>query len=151
MQPANPLQQHIRRAEVGQQQVGIDVQRLLQRLRADYHEAGGLTACAPAQPLFHRIVQQLAVGRRKPPVMQRGDAVDGEQQRRTTGAGQFLQGRLRVDGVGDGVADYQHFGPGASGVQRPAGDGGKVGHLRDGGDGDILILPVFPGGGGVFL
>ena len=46
MQTANPLQQHIDRAQIGDQQVGVDVQRLFQRLRAHNDKSAGGAAFA---------------------------------------------------------------------------------------------------------
>ena len=76
VQTPDALQQHIHRAQVGDQQVGVDVQRLLQGLGADDNQATGFAIAA--QPRFNCVVQQEAVIRSETAMMQRGNAVDRE-------------------------------------------------------------------------
>ena len=52
MEPPGPLQQQIHRRNVGEQNVKIDIQGLLEHLRADHDQLGGALA-----PLADRILQ----------------------------------------------------------------------------------------------
>ena len=101
MQPADPLQQHVDRTQVGEQEIGIDVQTLFQRLGADDDAAAG-RAVMGRQCCLHRLVQQPSVLRRETAVMQRRAARRGQQQV----LGPCLPHRLEGgDGLGHRVAD----------------------------------------------
>ena len=73
MQASEPLQENIHRAEVGHEEIGVDVERLLQGLGADDHATAGLAAFL-AERLLHGFVQQSAILRRETAVVQRRPA-----------------------------------------------------------------------------
>ena len=79
MQSPDALQQHVSGAKVGDEQVGVDVQRLLQRLRAHHHQPAG--GPSPPQSPLNLLIQQLAVNSRETSVVQRGY----DRPRRTAG------------------------------------------------------------------
>ena len=133
LQATDALQQHVHRAEIGNQQVGVDVQRLLQCLRAHHDAAAGLAVLAQ-QPLYC-VIQQPAVANGEAAMMQRRDAMDAEQKTGVLRAGQLLECLLRLDGIAHGVAHHQHLGTGAGCFQGASDSVGEVRHhgqRRDG-------------------
>ena len=71
MKPSDPLQQHVYRAEVGNQQIGVDVEGLLQCQGSNHGAASCFPVLHGCECFFHRPVEQLAILHGKAFVMQR--------------------------------------------------------------------------------
>ncbi|ODN66484.1 hypothetical protein A6302_04438 [Methylobrevis pamukkalensis] len=102
MQPADALEQHVHRAEIGDENVGTKVKRLLQRLGADDDAPAGRAVLADGR--LHRRVKACAILGRKAAVVQSRNAADREQQARfccKAGSMSFLS-------TGHRVANDQH-------------------------------------------
>ena len=143
MQPPNALQQHIHRTKIRNQQIRVNVQRLLQSLRT-YHDDAAGRARILAQQLLYPPVQQTPVAGRKPPVMQRPYPLDRKTQSRIARARQLLNPLLRGHRIADSVPNHQHFRPGPGRLQSPPRHPLKIPHLRRRADLHCLALPVFP-------
>ena len=144
VEASDALEEHVDGAQVGYEQVGVDVERLLERLGSDDDAASRLPALA--EQLFYSLIKHCAVTGGESPVMERRYAFNVEQQARVAVSGEFLQRLLRPDGVTDGVADDEDLRAGAGGVKSALSCVGKVTHGRARLDGDRLSLIVFTGG-----
>ena len=106
VQPPDALQQHVHRTQVRDQQVGVDVERLLERLRADDQRAPCARSVLP-EGGFDRVVESVPVLGAEPAVVQRGDAFDLQQDV----VGALPQGGVEHRlGAGDRVPDHQDSG-----------------------------------------
>ena len=110
VQSTQALQQHIHGAQVGDEQVGINVQTLLQRLRANDHQpcTTGAGAALLAHLLLHLSIQQRPILAAETAVVQGADAAHFEQAVHCARCGQRLHGLQGGDGGGHGVAHHQH-------------------------------------------
>ena len=90
VQAAQALEQHIHGTQVGDEQVGIDVQALLQCLRAN-NDAPLSVAPRFAELRFDRLVEQGTVLATVPAVVNGADTVDFEQPIATLRCVQLLQ------------------------------------------------------------
>jgi len=105
MQPADALQQHIHWREIGDQQIGVDIETLFERLGADQDER-------PRRPLvadlpLHRTIEPAPIHAGEPPVMQCRDAVEPEERRMIRR--KCMQGTGRRHRIPHEIADDQHF------------------------------------------
>ena len=105
VEPPDPLQQHVDRADVGEQQVGVDVERLFQRLRAD-HDRPAPRPVRLAEHALDGFVQAVPIFGREPAVMQRRSFRNLQHDVFAALRRQRLEDRLRAR---DGVADHQYL------------------------------------------
>ncbi len=114
VEASDALEEHVDGAEVGYKQVGVDVERLFERLRADDDAASGLPALA--EQLLYPLIKHCAVAGGESPVMEGSFPLNIEQQTRVAVFGELFQCLLRAHGVADCVANDQNLRAGASGV-----------------------------------
>ena len=76
MQTANALQQHVHWAEIGDQQIRIEIERCFQCLCA--HNYSRRPGALLAENSLDRCVQQQAIRSTEPPMMERGDPANPE-------------------------------------------------------------------------
>ena len=118
---ADALQQHVHRAEVGDQQIGVDVEGLFQRLRPDHDAARARARRIDAQRSFHGRIEELAVLDREAAVMKGRETGCPHEQRL---ASRGVHGLPGSDRRADGVPNDEHpsasarFGDGAVGRDR---------------------------------
>jgi len=120
-------------AQVGDQEVGVEIQALLQRLGADHDQRSA--GASFAELGFDRRVEHEPVFAREAAVMQRDDAVTIEEPG-YVGCGRFERCK-GGDGCRHGVSDHQHAGALFGGFERKGGDALRV---IDG----VLTLPGDP-------
>ena len=140
VEASDALQQNVHGAKVGDEQVGVDVQGLLQRLGADHHPAAVIPF--PSDLFLNGGVQQPPVLCGEPAVVQSREAQTGEQQCPVFGSARLFQRPLGLDGKIDGVANDQHLGALTGRRQRPPGNVWKFSHGRCGADRDALASGV---------
>ena len=103
---SEPLQEHIHRAQIGEQNVRVNVERLFQSLCSDDDQS----PIAPplAQFGFHGLVQQFAILGGEPAVMERGATFNAQAEALSATLKQLAVHPL---GLLDRVAYHQHLGP----------------------------------------
>ncbi len=119
-----PLQQHVHRAQVGEQHVEVHVQALLHGLGSD--DDPGIVRSALAEPVFQGLVQHTPVIAGKAGVVQRYDVVAAEQVERS-GPREGFQGELDFHSAGHRIAQHEHAGPGPHLRERLARNGLRIG------------------------
>ena len=124
MQPAHALQENVHGTQVRDQQVGVNVQRLLERLRA-YHDSAARRTTLPQLGLNCRVQQPTVLGCETAVVHGR-TARHVEQQLFTTPAPHFVED---LPNCIDGVPNHQHLGTLPSLANRDLRD--SVGILED--------------------
>ena len=148
VEATDALEEDVDGAQVSYEQVGVDVERLFERLGSHYDATSRLPLLP--QQLCYSLVEHCAVAGGEAPVMERRHVFDVEQQPRVAVSGEFLQRLLRAHRVVDRVANDQHLRSLAGRRQRALSCVGKVAHGRAPLDGDRLFLVVFAGGYEVF-
>ena len=109
VQAADALQEHIHRAQIGDQEVGVDVEALLERLGADDDESTRAGSIA-TEPHLHGLVEQQPVLEREPAMVESGHALDSEEQVEQARPGEpVAEGLEQRHRIGDGVAHDEHL------------------------------------------
>ena len=113
VQAPDPLQQHIHRAKVGDQQVGAQIQALFQSLSADHDPAPQRAVLADGR--LDGAVQKRAILGSEAAVVQRRTPRDGQEEAGLTAGGEGLLC------AGHRVPDHKHTGPFARRLYRQTG------------------------------